>query len=409
MQKVRVLDIQSRVPYPLHDGGALGMHIVTTMLAHHPSIEYGAVAMNTSRHWVKPDAIKHVYGSIPHWWARVDNRITLPGVTSNLVSGKPYHITRFFDRGFAQTLRTAIDAFEPHVILLEGLPLVQYAETIRSMCDAAIAYHAHNVEHCIWQRLVESESHILRRLYLAEQVRRLKSYELNVFRTSLLDAIITFTRTDAEHIRRFGFTGTLHVKPFAIDIEQYTPYYAPETVPTLFHIGSLQWQPNRDGIEWFVTDVMPRIREKFPSVEFHVAGSIPGGYTLSGGNTIVHGVVPDAQQFMQTHSILVVPLRAGSGVRVKIIEAMALGKAIVSTSIGAEGIECEPGKEILIADTAEDFARCVCQLLTHRDVVEMLGRNARRYAELHHDLRTVGGHLARFLTRIAHRQPLDTP
>jgi glycosyltransferase involved in cell wall biosynthesis len=405
MARLRILDVQGRVPYPLHDGGALGMWIVTEMLSRHPDIEYALVAMNTARHWVEPEKIPDIYRSIPHWWARVDNRITPHGVLANLLGSKPYHISRFVSPAFAELLTSAIRSFRPDVVLLQGLPLTHYVPAIRSATDAAIVYHAHNVEHRIWQRLVAAESNRLKRLYLAEQVRRLERYERAILTDGSLDAVVTFTRTDAEAIRSLGFSGAVHVKPFAVPLKKYHPSYAPETVPTLFHIGSLEWQPNRNGIEWFVREVLPQVQREFPGAEFHVAGSLPERYRLpTSAGVVVHGRVPDAAQFMQQRSVLVVPLRAGSGVRVKIIEAMAIGKAIVSTSIGAEGIECEPDRDMLIADTTEDFARCVCRLLGDLDAIETLGRNARRFAETNHDLLTVGGKLADFLSQVAARR-----
>lgn len=406
MEKIRVLDVQGRIPYPPHDGGARGMWIVAEMLHGHPAIEYVVLAMNTSRHWVDPSEIQQAYGRIRHWWAPVDNRIHVVGAIGNLLSGKPYHISRFWSTTFAEQFRKVLSEFQPHLVLLEGLPLTQYVPLIRAQAKAAIVYHAHNVEHTIWKRLAEAENNVLRRYYLREQARRLARYETTLLRSDALDGVVTFTNTDAASFRTIGYRGNIHIKPFALPIDRIEPSYAPEEVPTMFHIGSLEWEPNRQAIEWFLREVFPLIRRRIPTAEFHLAGYIPRNAVIPSQEGVYwHGKVPEAFEFMRSRSILVVPLRAGSGVRVKIIEAMALGKAIVSTSIGAEGIECNPGSHLLIADSATGFAEAVIGLLQDRSTIETLGRNARRFVEEYHDLERESNKLANFLIEIAaHRR-----
>jgi len=379
----------------------MAMMSVMDMLARRPDVVYGVLAMNTTRHWVEPAVLGDCYGTLPHWWAPVDNRITLVGAIKNFVNRTPYHISRFWSDSFAEVFQNALAEFRPDLVLLEGLPLLEYLPLIRARSKAAIVYDAHNVEHLIWTRLADAEPNPLRRYYLREQVRRLKQYETSVLIGGKLDGVITLTENDAATIRGIGYHGLLHVKPFALPLEQYTPVYAPEEAPTLFHLGPLSWAPNRQGIEWFLAEVFPLVRIKVPWAEFYVAGHIPQSVRISSSDGVhVLGPVPDAKEFMSQRSILVVPLRAGSGVRVKIIEAMALGKAVVATSIGAEGIACSPGQDLLIADTAEDFATALSSLLLDPRRVEMIGRNARRYVEQYHDQQCVGNQLAAFLATV---------
>jgi glycosyltransferase involved in cell wall biosynthesis len=375
---------------------------VLGMLRAIPDVEYHVLAMNTARHWVEPETLPMVYGTIPYAWAPVDNRITPLGALKNLLDGTPYHITRFWSRAFDEELRRVLQDVRPDVVLLEGLPMALYVQTIRRVSNAAIVYHAHNIEHKIWERLAEADRNPMRRLYLQEQVRRLRRYECMALARGDFDAVVTFTHVDAQRIRELGFRGLIHVKPFALSLEQYVPSYAPEANPTLFHLGSLEWQPNRQGIEWFLEQVFPIVRRQLPSAELHLGGYIPRSVRLSEGNGVrIYGRVPDAKEFMRQRSILIVPLLAGSGVRIKIIEAMALGKAVVSTSIGVEGIGAGAGSEYLVADTAEEFAQHLCMLCRHPQQIDIIGRNARGWVERHHDHRSVGEGLAAFLTRVA--------
>ena len=146
---------------------------------------------------------------------------------------------------------------------------------------------------------------------------------------------------------------------FGIDIEDYQAddNYMPSDIPELFHIGSMNWLPNIEGIEWFIENVWPLIIEQYPSITFTIAGrNIPNQfYAKNIKNFKVEGEVPDAKQFMLSKDIMIVPLLSGSGIRIKIIEGMALGKTIITTSIGAEGLDINDGVNILIANTPQEF------------------------------------------------------
>lgn len=368
------------------------------MLCEYPACTVGVVAMNTRRHWVEPSEIDSVYSSTPFWWAPVDNRITPLGALWNLISGTPYHLSRFDSRIFANVLERALSEFDPDIVFFEGLPTTQYIRLVAQRSNAVCVYRAHNIEHVLWERIADAERTVPKRLYLREQARRLATFEHKLFRDSRLHGIVTITTEDAAFCRRMGFSGRLVVVPFSVDHEVFTPAIDPTEPPTLFHIGSLSWEPNRQGIEWFLQEIFPRVRDQVPWAVFHIAGAMPANVKLPlQEGVFVHGIVPDAAEFMQNQSVLVVPLLSGSGVRCKIIEAMALGKAVVSTSIGAEGIDCIDGVHYLRADTAESFADAVVRLITCRSLIRQLGQNARRLIEERYSTQCIQDHLVQFL------------
>lgn len=406
MERLRVLLVHPRVPYPIHDAGALSVWNMLQMLRHDPEVVCSVVAMNTQRHWVEPQDIAHIYESLPLWWAAVDNRITPWGALKNLLERESYHVSRFQSKEFASKLKEAIQQFDPDVVLIEGLPPTQYIRSLRQWTSATIIYRAHNIEHRIWQRLMHQERNFLKRRYLQIQVTRLQRYEIEMLTSFPPDSIITFTYEDAQSLREFGFNRPILVKPFPIRLEEYKPCFSGESPPSLFHIGSLQWTPNADAVVWFIEEIFPLVRRQVPHATFHLAGYIPPGFHLpTGDGVVVHGVVPDARAFMRERSILVVPLRAGSGIRVKIIEAMALGKAVVSTRIGAEGITCRSGEHLLLADSAEEFAAAVVELLRNPTRIEQLGKNARQYIEQHHNWEQVQRDFVEFLKHVAEQNP----
>lgn len=358
--------------------------------------------MNTTRHWVEPNDIASVYDGIPYWWAPVDNRITPIGALWNLLSGKPYHLSRFWSDEFAQTLKRVLTDYRPNLIFIEGLPPTQYLGLIANHSLAATVYRAHNIEYYLWERVADAEQNFIKQRYLREQVRRLQAWERKLFVDENLDGIVAISSNDAAMCRSLGFAGHVCVVPFSVDLRDYSPVLDPTDPPTVFHIGSLYWEPNRQGVEWFLREIFPLVRKRFPGATFHLAGAIPEHLSLPfKDGVIVHGIVRDAKEFMRMHSVLIVPLLSGSGIRSKIIEAMALGKAVVSTSIGAEGLDCTNGEHLLLADEPESFADAVVALLTNRELVRQLGMSARRLVEERYNLDRAREALARFLIHVA--------
>jgi len=171
---------------------------------------------------------------------------------------------------------------------------------------------------------------------------------------------------------------------------------------SLFHIGAMNWKPNQEGIRWFLKECWPLIHVKYPEVKLVLAGREMPRWML---NTVMTGVeikgeVPDASQFMSENGIMIVPLFSGSGVRVKIIEAMALGKTVITTSVGAEGIMCEHKKNILIADTPDEFLEAVIGCYSDPNMTAQLGVNARQFIHDNHLLEKVSDLTMKFYQQL---------
>jgi glycosyltransferase involved in cell wall biosynthesis len=179
--------------------------------------------------------------------------------------------------------------------------------------------------------------------------------------------------------------------PFGIEATEYRPVQDNYEFPSLFHIGSMNWMPNEEGIRWLVSEAWPRIHQKFPEVKLYLAGRMmPDWLThLEAPNVEVVGEVPDAMDFIRSKAVMVVPLFSGSGIRIKIIEGMALGKAIISTSIGAEGIHYTDGEDILIADDAAGFLEAVQKCFSSKEFCNGLGKKARQLILQEHSLEHV--------------------
>jgi glycosyltransferase involved in cell wall biosynthesis len=190
--------------------------------------------------------------------------------------------------------------------------------------------------------------------------------------------------------------------PCGSDLDRYEPYQNSQPKPnTIFFIGGLDWLPNQEGVKWFAQDVWPSIKAKYTAAEFYVAGrNMPNWMNeLSGNGVHILGEIEDALGFIAENGIMIVPLFSGSGMRIKIIEGMAMKKAIVSTSIGAEGIAHSDGLNISIANDKQEFIDKLDQMLADDSRVAALGENARKLIESRYNNLTFAEQLIEFYQR----------
>ncbi len=314
----------------------------------------------------------------------VNTRVRPVSAFFNLFSGKSYNITRFYCSKLATRLAELLKQESFDIIQLEGLYLTPYIHVIRQHTGAPLLFRSHNIEHFIWERMAASARNPLKRLYLKILTARLRKYEMRTVHQ--VDGLIAISPVDMRFFEKNGFSHPAVTIPVGIGSDMAA---FEETVPeanTIFHLGSMDWRPNQDGISWFIEKVWPIIKQRNPEIRFVLAGkNIPEQfYNYHGGNIIVAGEVPDAAKFMQEHALMVVPLRSGGGMRVKIVEGMAAGKAIVSTSIGAEGIDCTHGENILLADTPMEMAESVLYCFSNPAFIKTLGKSARVFALENH-------------------------
>ena len=235
----------------------------------------------------------------------------------------------------------------------------------------------HNVETMIWRRHAETAKGAVAKRYFASQAQRMFDYERKVCQA--VDRVVAVSQADAEIMRREFQVDKVDWAPTGVDTASFAPpQEPPEPVADLVFIGSMDWMPNIDGVVWFADEVLPKIRARRPETSVAVVGRSPGAAIQALGrdlpNFTVTGTVPDVRPYLWGSKVSIVPLRIGGGTRLKIYESMAAGVAVVSTTIGAEGLEIEHPANIRLADTAESFAEQCLDLLdqeeTRRRVAE---------------------------------------
>ncbi len=374
---MKILQIFNRVPWPPKDGGAIAMLNMARGFEK-LGVDLKIAALNTNKHFVSPNALPADFpGNGKPALTYINTDIKPLDAFLNLFTDKSYNIERFYSLAFAGSLRDLLTENQFDIIQFEGLHITRYLDIVRQYTKAPIILRAHNVEYIIWERLAQAGKTGLKKSYVNLLAKRIKKYETDMIKR--VDGIVAITENDREVFQIMGCQSPVYVAPTGVDLDKYIIDHKNLEWPSVFHLGALDWLPNQQAVDWFLEDIWPKVFAKHPKVKFYLAGRyMPDRFKqLSIPGVVVAGEVPDGIAFSNSKAIMVVPLLSGSGMRIKIIEGMALGKAIVSTSIGAEGIDCTPGKDIMIADTAEAFAEALSTLITHKTQSETLGQNAR--------------------------------
>lgn len=383
---MKILQLCKKFPYPLKDGESIAITYMARAfdeLGSHVTL----LAMNTSKHWFDPANLPETFD---HYRAihtvDIDNRLKPAAALSSLFSARSYHIERFENQVFEEKLIALLQQERFDIIQLETLYLAPYLPVIRQYSSAPVALRAHNVEHEIWER-VAANSRPVKRWYLNAITPRLKKFEIE--NLNQYDLLIGITERDVEHFRRLGLSKPAVVTPIGLDCRDYVPDNRCYRQPlSLAFIGSLDWMPNVEGLKWFLDSVWtPLLAPEFPDLQFHIAGRNTPSWLrrLRMPGVVVHGEVPEATGFINQHSLLVVPLLSGSGMRAKILEGMALGKAVLSTPVGLEGIPARHREEALFAETPEDFLSAVRWCVAQGAALEDLGHRARAFCGTHFD------------------------
>jgi len=374
---MKILQLMNKVPWPPKDGGAIACLNMTkgfSMLGH----EVTVLSMNTSKHHIRiKDMPADVRSKADFRLVEVPASISWIEATLNLLFSRlPYNAQRFISDEFSHELAKLLTEKSFDIVQLEGLYLCPYIPVIRKYSKALIAYRAHNIEYEIWERTA-TLSEGLRSKYLRNLSKRIKRFEVSYL--NLYDLLVPITDRDGIILDKLGNTKPRHTSQTGIDFASLVPTARKLEFPSLFHIGALDWAPNQEGLIWFFNHCWPKIHLENPDLKFYLAGrNAPEWFEriIKQEGVVYLGEINDAYDFINSKAVMVVPLFSGSGMRIKIIEGMALGKPIVTTDIGTEGIPTENGKNILIANDAGRFTDAITQLINDRDLSNRIGKSA---------------------------------
>lgn len=388
---MKILQLCKKFPYPLKDGESVAVTFLAKAL-HKLGCEVTLLAMNTTKHHVNidelPDSFNH-YKEIHT--VEIDNRVNPIDALKALLTGKNYFLSRFESEAYAQKIRTLIQAEDFDIVQFETLQTLMYNRTdIFGESQTLKVLRSHNVEHEIWERIVNNTGFGLKKWYLKRLSKQLKSFELR--ENNRVDSLVAITERDLSHFQQLGFKGIGQVTPIGLETSHYQPNWTSfEQKPSIGFIGSLDWLPNLEGVEWFLSNVFSKLN----NIDVHIAGRNTPEHllTIDLPHLTVHGEVESSVDFINEHSIMIVPLFSGSGMRVKILEGLALGRVILTTTIGVEGIPAIDGEHLFIVDTATEFVEKINFCMQNPEQLKAIGENGKRFVNEYFDNRKVAERL----------------
>ncbi|MBC7567191.1 MAG: glycosyltransferase [Pedobacter sp.] len=386
---MKALILTNRVPFPPNSGYPIVVYNTIKGLLR-LGVEVTLFSINPVKNKVDiEDIYDPIFESIKFHSFSLDTDVNVWGALFNIFSNQSYNVSRYFDEEAGMLLENVLRENVFDIVQFEGLFVVPYLDIVKGNSSAKIIYRAHNIEFDVWERVAMIERFTPRRKYLQFLARRLKVYETD--QINRFHYVFAISEQDRQSILRFGCSVGIEVFPVALDFDRYITGDSKNTFPTLFHLGAMDWRPNKEGLEWFLDEIWPDIEPLNSELRFYIAGKNMQRefFDYDSENLVVEGEVFDAIEFINSKDIMIVPLLSGSGMRVKIIEGMAMKKCIIATSMAAEGIRCNPGKDILIANTADEFYRSILQCLTDPNKWREIGENARRTVERDHDISTI--------------------
>jgi glycosyltransferase involved in cell wall biosynthesis len=369
---MRILILTPRLPWPPIDGGRIAMARLAEGLVR-AGAEVEILSLNPRKHRAVAAT------PIPTQAIDIDtSRIIGPALTKVL----PFLVARFVSEEFREALRRTLRRFAPDVVQIESPFLLPYVDVIRNGSSARVVLRSLNVEFRIWEGLARIERNPLRRFALRRIASSLREYEVR--QLSVPDAIVAISNDDDADFRRLGGTPPIHVVPCGVTLSEPT---RDAPIPnSVGFIGSLDFRPNQEAVEWIVEKLWPLVIERVPQARLSIAGSgVPAWLRRQMTGADFRGTVDDATAFMNSMSVMIAPLFAGGGMRIKVLEAMALAKPVVATTLGAGGLDVEHGRDILIADDAASFADAVELLLRDPQTAARIGNAARETVRSRYD------------------------
>lgn len=396
---LNILVICNKSPWPPREGGPIAMNnIIEGLIKAGHKVK--VVAINTNKYSTNVVDIPEEYRRKTEIELEyIDLGIKPIPAFLNLFTSKSYHVERFISKDFELLLRKVLNEQTFDIVQIETLFMSPYIPVIRELSNAKIVLRAHNVEHLIWKRVASITKNPLKRAYLKHLSQTLEKYERNIVKS--YDGIVPISVKDEEFFKEVCNI-PVNTISFGINYDNIKiSDKFPEEI-SLFHIGSMNWMPNQEGISWFLDKVWPIVNRKHPKLKLYLAGREMPHWLVNTKlpNVVIVGEVADAHDFIRSKCVSIAPLFSGSGIRIKIIESMALGKPVISTTIGAEGINYTSGKDIMIADDENEMVDAITALVTDIHFCHALGKNAAMLIDKEHNNNKLIIELSKFYRKL---------
>lgn len=331
-------------------------------------------------------------------WAASVRRVPRPvsiafrvqNAVRSLAGGAPYTIANFRFPAFEAALRETLRDRRIDLVHAHNLHTAQYY----AACGVPVLFDCQNLNVWLWDRYADTQRNPLRRHFARRQAVLLRQFEPRVHQA--VTATTMCSDGERDQARAWSPGAAIHTIPNGVDLTYFAPQPEREEKPnTLVFTASFDAPQNDDAARWLLREVFPRIIARRPDARLFLVGRNPSAAlcAAAGPRVTVTGMVPDVRPYVAEASVFIAPIRIGSGTRLKILEAMAMGKSVVSTTVGAEGIDYTEGTHLAIADTPDAFAERVVQLFDRDDERRALGRAGRELVTATYDWNTIGDRL----------------
>ncbi len=375
---MKILWLKGDLLHPVDKGGKIRTYQMLRQLKREHEITFLTLANRND----PPEAMElaHEYCdrlvSVPFEEARKFSARFYRDLLLNLSSPLPYALEKYRSEAMKREIVREMRERDYDVIVCDFLvPSVNLPERD----DWTTVLFQHNVESMIWRRHFETQSQKIKRSYFYTQWRKMERYERAACHR--FDAVVAVSEADRDLMRdEFGLREVYDV-PTGVDTEFFQPLGGVVNPRELVFTGSMDWLPNEDGMVYFVENILPIVRRSIPDVELTIVGRNPTRQLVSMSEADpkikVTGRVDDIRPYVDRAAASIVPLRIGGGTRLKIYEAMAMARPVISTTVGAEGLPLTDGEDLFIADAPEDFAERIVRVLSNGQLASRMGDRAR--------------------------------
>lgn len=374
---MRILWLKTELLHPVDKGGKIRTYAMLRELRKQHHVTYLTLDDGTAAPDARDKATEYCQEviTVPFTQPRRGTLAFYADLLRNVFSSLPYAVAKYRSPTFRHAIAGAVARGRFDVVVCDFLtPSVN----VPAELGVATVLFEHNVEAAIWERHAAVATHPVKKAYMREQWRRMLRWETR--ECQRFDHVVAVSDADRDTFRDSMGVSQVSSVPTGVDIDYFSPTGAARNPHEIVFTGSMDWLPNEDGLDWFCDEILPLVRAKVPAATLSVVGRNPSPRvkSLAARHTgvTVTGTVPDVRPYLERAGALVVPLRIGGGTRLKIYEGMSMGRPTVSTTIGAEGLPVHHGAEILIADSATDFAEAVAGVLADPSSADALGQRA---------------------------------
>jgi len=397
---MRILWVKADKLLPVHNGGNIRTyHVLRYLSSHHELTFYSYYGDRPDR-----DYERELQQQLPGAVAACTGERTRSGLSrgldylSHLPDAAPYAVSRFSQ---SMVKRQLTDWFSQRKFDVTVCDFLDAAVNFPEHLDTPSVLFQHNVESEIWRRHAETATNPVRKAIYGMEYRKMLRFEESAVRK--FHHVIAVSENDRALLARWVAPDRVTVVPTGVDLARYSPgSSARETAPLVTFVGAMDWEPNVDGVEYFCAEIWPLIQAEVPEARFRIVGRSPGGRVQRWASEKVEitGQVASVIEHLRQSAVVIVPLRIGGGTRLKIYEAMATAKPVVSTTVGAEGLEVKHGRDIILADDARSFSQAVVMLLRDPDLRRRYGSAAAETAS-RFDWPTIGQRFSEVLGSVA--------